>query len=279
MASRASTTSKVEVVGATPAISEAWLEPLLKAMRAVSLSCPRLPFRQRQRVPQSHGGEVIEQAAVEQTKSRPRHSNVGGIEKRRGDPQTHGIYAHRGATCRAHSQQHFNPYLNFHRPCGQPEIKTDAKGKQKRVYRYQTNLSRSCPRPPATQVREAFATPSHNPDNLLRVLLLRPSYPGTPGTLVRSDCDRIPTRRPVFPVLGLSVSNRIETSPFRAALGHKVPVSQGLWLPPHLPSHAQGEPIVPEMSGDLSLIPDFHFSFGSANHRSCLPGGLGRLYL
>ncbi len=36
-------------------------------------------------------------------------------------------------------QQHFNPYLNFHRPCGQPEIKTDAKGKQKRVYRhYQT---------------------------------------------------------------------------------------------------------------------------------------------
>ena len=29
--------------------------------------------------------------------------------------------------------------MNFHRPCGQPEIKTDAKGKQKRVYRhYQT---------------------------------------------------------------------------------------------------------------------------------------------
>ena len=36
-------------------------------------------------------------------------------------------------------QQHFNPYLNFHRPCGQPEIESNAKGKQKRVYRhYQT---------------------------------------------------------------------------------------------------------------------------------------------
>jgi len=36
-------------------------------------------------------------------------------------------------------QQHFNPYLNFHRPCGQPELITDAKGKQKRLYRhYQT---------------------------------------------------------------------------------------------------------------------------------------------
>ncbi len=32
-------------------------------------------------------------------------------------------------------QEHLNPYLNFHRPCGQPEIQTDAKGKQKRVYR------------------------------------------------------------------------------------------------------------------------------------------------
>ena len=32
-----------------------------------------------------------------------------------------------------------NPYLNFHRPCGQAEIKTDTKGKQKRIYkRYAT---------------------------------------------------------------------------------------------------------------------------------------------
>ena len=32
-------------------------------------------------------------------------------------------------------EQHFNPYLNFHRPCGQPELVTNAQGKQKRVYR------------------------------------------------------------------------------------------------------------------------------------------------
>ena len=30
---------------------------------------------------------------------------------------------------------HLNPYLNFHRPCGAPEIITDRKGKQRRVYR------------------------------------------------------------------------------------------------------------------------------------------------
>ena len=32
-------------------------------------------------------------------------------------------------------ENYFNPYLNFHRPCGQPELITDAKGKTKRVYR------------------------------------------------------------------------------------------------------------------------------------------------
>ena len=36
-------------------------------------------FHRRQRVPQSHGGEVIEQVLIEQTKSRPRHSNDNGL--------------------------------------------------------------------------------------------------------------------------------------------------------------------------------------------------------
>ena len=33
-------------------------------------------------------------------------------------------------------REHFNPYLNFHRPCGVPEVVTEAKGKQRRVYRW-----------------------------------------------------------------------------------------------------------------------------------------------
>ena len=32
-------------------------------------------------------------------------------------------------------RQHLNPYLNFHRPCGIPELRTLARGKIKRVYR------------------------------------------------------------------------------------------------------------------------------------------------
>ena len=32
-------------------------------------------------------------------------------------------------------RDHFNPYLNFHRPCGVPETPAGRKGKQHRVYR------------------------------------------------------------------------------------------------------------------------------------------------
>ena len=35
--------------------------------------------------------------------------------------------------------EYFNPYLNFHRPCAQPDIEIDDKGRQRRRYRrYQT---------------------------------------------------------------------------------------------------------------------------------------------
>ena len=36
---------------------------------------------------------------------------------------------------------HFNPYLNYHRPCAQADIEVDEKGRQRRHYRrYQTPL-------------------------------------------------------------------------------------------------------------------------------------------
>jgi hypothetical protein len=38
-------------------------------------------------------------------------------------------------------EQHFNTYLNLHRPCAQADVEIDAKGKQRRRYkRYQTPL-------------------------------------------------------------------------------------------------------------------------------------------
>ena len=86
--------------------------------------------------------ELLNKLLVEQTKSRPRHSNDNGlVESKNGWViRKHIGYGHiASAHAEAFDQfyrRHFNPYLNFHRPCGVPELRLDAKGKTKRVYRW-----------------------------------------------------------------------------------------------------------------------------------------------
>ena len=46
------------------------------------------------------------------------------------------IAAGRAADLQSFYVQYFNPYLNFHRPCGVPERVVDAKGKEKKRYRW-----------------------------------------------------------------------------------------------------------------------------------------------
>jgi transposase InsO family protein len=132
-----------QVVGATAQISEAWLMPVLEAMLA------QFPFRIRG-FHSDNGSEFINHTVarllnkllVEQTKSRPRHSNDNGLAETKNGwvIRKHIGYGHiASANAEAFDQfyrQHFNPYLNFHRPCGVPEMIVTAKGKQKRVYRW-----------------------------------------------------------------------------------------------------------------------------------------------
>lgn len=132
-----------EVVGATPQISEAWLIPVLEAMLA------QFPFAVRgfhsdcgSEFINHRVAEMLNKLLIEQTKSRPRHSNDNGL-----------VEAKNGAVVRKHMghwhiaaphaeaiaefyREHFNPYLNFHRPCAVPEIVTGPKGKRTRVYRW-----------------------------------------------------------------------------------------------------------------------------------------------
>jgi transposase InsO family protein len=132
-----------QVVGATPRISETWLIPVLTAM------LKQFPFRIRG-FHSDNGSEFINgtvekllnKLLIEQTKSRPRRSNDNGlVESKNGAViRKHIGYGHI-ATEHAESihtfyENYLNPYLNFHRPCGQPEIITDAKGKQKVLYRH-----------------------------------------------------------------------------------------------------------------------------------------------
>jgi transposase InsO family protein len=131
-----------QVMGAVQQISEAYLLPVLEAMLA------QFPFRIRG-FHSDNGSEFInhtvakllDKLLIEQTKSRPRHSNDNGLVEckngavvRKHMGYTH-IAARHAEEMAEFYERYFNPYLNFHRPCGVPEEVSDAKGKVKRVYR------------------------------------------------------------------------------------------------------------------------------------------------
>lgn len=132
-----------QVVGATPLISEAYLMPVLEAM------LEQFPFRIRG-FHSDNGSEFINHTVstllnkllIEQTKSRPRHSNDNGLAETKNGAVVRKhmgygyIAAGHAAAIEVFYEEHFNPYLNFHRPCGVPERVVNAKGKEKRVYRW-----------------------------------------------------------------------------------------------------------------------------------------------
>jgi transposase InsO family protein len=137
-----------EIVAATERISEAWLEPVLCAM------IRQFPFRILG-FHSDNGSEFINRIVahllnkllIEQTKSRPRHSNDNGlVETKNGAViRKHMGYGYIPAAHAERIQQfytaHLNPYLNYHRPCAQPDLTLDEKGRTRYVYhRYQTPL-------------------------------------------------------------------------------------------------------------------------------------------
>jgi transposase InsO family protein len=85
---------------------------------------------------------MLNKLLIEQTKSRPRHSNDNGlVESKNGAViRKHmgfdHISANHGDRINAFYEEYFNPYLNFHRPCGVPELKKDSKGKTRRTYKW-----------------------------------------------------------------------------------------------------------------------------------------------
>ena len=86
--------------------------------------------------------KLLNKLLIEQTKSRPRHSNDNGlVEAKNGAViRKHMGYGHiasgQAEAIQEFYERHFNPYLNFHRPCGVPEVQADAKGKRRRLYRW-----------------------------------------------------------------------------------------------------------------------------------------------
>lgn len=137
-----------EIVAAVPRISEHYLEP---ALRAILSQFPFLIHGFHS----DNGSEFINHTVarllnkmmIEQTKSRPRHSNDNGlVESKNGAVIRKHIgwgYIDASEAERIHQfyTAHLNPYLNYHRPCAQADVEVDAKGRKRRRYqRYQTPL-------------------------------------------------------------------------------------------------------------------------------------------
>jgi transposase InsO family protein len=146
-----------EIAAAVPRISEAYLEPVLATVLA------QFPFVIHG-FHSDNGSEFINQTVakllnklmIQQTKSRPRHSNDNGLAETKNGAiiRKHMGWGHIQAAHADRIQQfysaHLNPYLNYHRPCAQAEVEVDAKGRKRRRYRrYQTPLETllSLPKP------------------------------------------------------------------------------------------------------------------------------------
>ena len=159
-------------MGCAAQISEAWLLPVLEQM------LKQFPFQIRG-FHSDNGSEYINHTVakllnklwIEQTKSRPRHSNDNGlVETKNGAViRKHMGYGHIAS---AHAEvisrfyrEHLNPYVNLHRPCAQADIVINAKGKKRRSYRrYQTPLETLL----ALDNAEQFLRSGQSPDDLRR---------------------------------------------------------------------------------------------------------------
>src|SRR5260370_95926 len=131
-------TASTAIPTTTERISEAWLEPVLCALLR------QFPFRILG-FHSDNGSEFINRVVarllnkllIEQTKSRPRHSNDNGLAETKNGAviRKHMGYGYIPAAHAGRMQQfytaHFNPYLNYHRPCAQAHITFDEKGRRR----------------------------------------------------------------------------------------------------------------------------------------------------
>ncbi len=130
-----------ELVGCVEGISEHFLAPLLETL------LEQFPFKVRG-FHSDNGSEyvnhvvakLLNKLSIEQTKSRPRHSNDQAlVEGKNGSViRKHMGYVHipgeHAPKINEFYQTHFNIYLNYHRPSGYATTVVDANGRERKRY-------------------------------------------------------------------------------------------------------------------------------------------------
>jgi len=142
------TLTQFQVIAAVERISENYLLPVLRIL------LERFPFQLRG-FHADNGSEYINHRVadllaklnIELTKSRPRHSNDNAlaetkngaiVRKHLGHAHIPGRFA---AMVNDFTLDVLSPYVNFHRPCFFPHTTLDAKGRQRKLYRYQDMMT------------------------------------------------------------------------------------------------------------------------------------------
>ena len=84
---------------------------------------------------------------IEFTKSRARQTNDNALVESKNGAVVRKLFGHAhipqrwASLINVFNQEHLTPYLNFHRPCFFPETRTDPKGKEHKVYHYETMMT------------------------------------------------------------------------------------------------------------------------------------------
>jgi len=84
---------------------------------------------------------------IDFTKSRARQTNDHALVESKNGAVVRKLFGHAhipqrwASLINVFNQEHLNPYLNFHRPCFFPEIRTDQKGKERKIYRYEAMMT------------------------------------------------------------------------------------------------------------------------------------------
>ncbi|WP_062260369.1 integrase catalytic domain-containing protein [Endozoicomonas arenosclerae] len=140
--------TQYEVVCTVEKISERYLIPVLEGLLA------GFPFNLLE-FHSDNGSEFINHNVakllnklnIQLSKSRSRHSNDNALVESKNGSVIRKLLGH--AHIPRHHAKQFNqfdrddltPYLNYHRPCFYPETRMDAKGKEKKVYRYENMMT------------------------------------------------------------------------------------------------------------------------------------------
>ena len=137
--------TQFEAVFALPRISEAFLLPVLDtALHTFPFAIRGFHSDNGSEYINHRVARLLDKLAIEFTKSRARRSNDNALveSKNASVIRKHLGYSHIPSHC-AQLVNDFTttvltPYLNFHRPCFFPDVVLDAKGRQRRRYRYQS---------------------------------------------------------------------------------------------------------------------------------------------